>query len=479
MVKVLPVPALASRTVTPGRAAARTRRSRPRLRLGRGSAGSAASPVAHLLGGQQAAPQPQGVPAEAGRSRRRPSRRPPRPGRRRGRADRRRDATPPRTSWCSGSRFSPMPKSFCGSHAAGRPVIALRPAAVSAQAADVLQYKGSGSHRPRSKRSTSTSRWARAAACRAAASPASGAEAGDADRSLLAAGEAEPADGGRLHRTVGVGGGEGQEPDPGGQPVLGREAGVAHRPEQQTGRAPVDHAGDGAEQHPPVGQRDVDLQRPGAPRRLPGDVGRLGHQALDDGQHLAQHRLGQRAGREACPGPVRRPRRRRGRRRPGGRRGAGRRPPTAPARRARREGPREASSASSLRETPSRWRRNALTGCCTNRTRCSSSTASACTGGSGRRQERRRLRPLAAGRPGAGQGDGVEAPGRRPGQPAGHEVAGVERLQGMVDDDPARGPAPLRSGRRAGGRCGRRRRAARRPGRPAGRSALVRSSRPL
>ena len=44
-------------------------------------------------------------------------------------------------------------------------------------------------------------------------------------------------------------------------------------------------------------------------------------------------------------------------------------------------------------------------------------------------------------------------------RPAGHEVAGVERRQRMVHDDPARGPGPPGSGRRAGGRCGRRRRA--------------------
>jgi len=34
-----------------------------------------------------------------------------------------------------------------------------------------------------------------------------------------------------------------------------------------------------------------------------GDVGGLGHEALDDRQDLAEHRLGQHAGREAAPGP--------------------------------------------------------------------------------------------------------------------------------------------------------------------------------
>jgi hypothetical protein len=55
-------------------------------------------------------------------------------------------------------------------------------------------------------------------------------------------------------------------------------------------------------------------------------------------------------------------------------------------------------------------------------------------------QERCRGGADPAGRPGAGQGDGVEAPWLLPGQAAGHEVAGVERLQGMVDDDPRAGP---------------------------------------
>ena len=56
-------------------------------------------------------------------------------------------------------------------------------------------------------------------------------EAGDAHRALLAPAVAEPADRGRLHRMVGMGGGQGQEPHPRRQPLLGRQAGVAHRPQ--------------------------------------------------------------------------------------------------------------------------------------------------------------------------------------------------------------------------------------------------------
>ena len=54
-------------------------------------------------------------------------------------------------------------------------------------------------------------------------------------------------------------------------------------------------------------------------------------------------------------------------------------------------------------------------------------------------KERSRFGPLTPGGPGAGQGDGIEAPGLRTGQPADHEVAGVEGLEGMVDDDPPAG----------------------------------------
>ena len=75
------------------------------------------------------------------------------------------------------------------------------------------------------------------------------------------------------------------------------------------------------------------------------------------------------------------------------------------------------------------------TGFCTKRTRSSTSTTGPGTSGSGPGQEVARRRARALERAGAGQRGRVEAPRRVSAQLAGREVAGVERLQRMLDDD--------------------------------------------
>ena len=158
----------------------------------------------------------------------------------------------------------------------------------------------------------------------------------------------------------------------------GADAGVRHGPHHV-----ADDARHRSHQREPVAEVDVDLDRLGlggsCPPRLvaastmsstTGTTSSRTRSPKAPGGSDAAHDLGRRRRR---PGPDRR----------AGARAAAARRSTARARSSSIGRPSAGSSSASLTTMPSRWRRKALTGCCTNRTRSSSSTRSDSTGGSG------------------------------------------------------------------------------------------------
>ena len=246
----------------------------------------------------------------------------------------------------------------------------------------------------------------------------------DGHRAVGAA--ARATDGQRVERPLRVGGGQREQPHPGREPVARADARVAHRAQRV-----ADHARHRPAEQPAARQRDAHVD--GLPgRRRPPARRRRRRSARSRRRPAARARPGGSVPRAISA------------------RIASRRPVPASRASSRRWPTCHCSSASSSTGsassissspartvTPSRRRRNARTGCATNATRSSSSTICVSSGGSG------------PGRNGPGStrsASSARAPssvtrsklhGARRDQLAGGEVARVERLQRVADEDRA------------------------------------------
>ncbi len=281
-----------------------------------------------------------------------------------------------------------------------------------------------------------------------------------------------PADRGGVVSAIGVGRGEGEEPDPRRQPVLRADAREGHM--AQEGAA---HVGDGTDQRAPVRQLELDVHR--ASLAVARQRSCSSDQVFDGRQHLVQDRLAEGARRQDAPGHL-------GRHAPldGGAGQTGLQEPLADTpllQAVQGDGQGVADIVGIVADgdaEPLAEKRldgmlgephqlldfDRIAGCARQRLV----------------QERRRLGPIPEQGPRPFEGHRVEAP-RPPGdQPPDGEVAGVEGLQRMVDDHDVRGGGAGLVGIEPGTtRTVRSTRSSSSPTGTAGdRSALVRSSRP-